>query len=305
MSYITGTKLYIAPNTFCLTGYLESLVPAASNVLITGSGMQAIAFLMFWAQKKGYTVYHEKTAFVETRVLNHHQREPLDLLDEATEIPQKSMIFLDNPNHRGEWFDVKKLAEKVHAAESLLVVDNSRITLFYDHALEDGADFVVESFSKYGMGTGLIPLGGLYVNAALGIDWLEIVRYAAAFGIAITKEQSEMLVAGLESLPLRMPRHTETATAIHEYLTQAGVEHQYCGKGGLITFPEKYVVTVANMDCVREWGAYGFAFTSWTHCNDAYWFSGRDPDWYVRLSVGLENPEKLLNDIKAAFPMEV
>lgn len=303
MSYITGRTTYIAPNTYCNTAYLQSMAPQASHVLLTNSGMQAIVLLMFWGRHRGYSVYHEKTTYIETRLLNYNT-EPLNLLDADAEIPANSFIFIDNPNHKGEWFDIKKLSEKAHAVGSYLVVDNSRVTVFYDTALTDGADFVVESFSKYGMGTGLLPSGGLYINKTLDVDWGHFTQFAAAFGVSVTEEESERLVAGLETLPLRMTRITKTATVIHEYLQEAGIEHQYAGKAGIITFPARYVCAVGNMNGVRDWGAYGFAFTSWTHCNDAR-YTGQEPDWYIRLSIGLEDPDTLLNGVKQAFPKEV
>ncbi len=145
-------------------------------------------------------------------------------------------------------FDIKRYADLAHAHGVPLIVDNTFATPFLCRPFEHGADIVVHSTSKYLDGHA-VQLGGAVVDSGQ-FDWTNGkfpactepdpsyhgLSYTQTFGKAayIVKARVQLvrdlgclqtpmgaflLNLGLETLPLRMERHSMNAQQVAEYLT--------------------------------------------------------------------------------------
>ena len=185
---------------------------------------------------------------IEVRFAKDDKPESLAaLIDEKT----KAVYCESIGNPAGNIIDLERVAELAHAQGVPVIVDNTVATPVLCKPIDFGADIVVHSLTKYVGGHGT-TLGGVIVDSGK-FPWAEHkdrfpvfnqpepsyhgVVYTEAFGdaafigrartvplrntgAALSPMNSFMLMQGLETLSLRMERHTENALKVAEYLQQ-------------------------------------------------------------------------------------
>jgi O-succinylhomoserine sulfhydrylase len=131
--------------------------------------------------------------------------------------------FLETPaNPTLEISDLAAIAELTHAAGGRLVVDNALASPVVQKPLEFGADVVIYSATKHIDGQGR-SLGGAILGSSEVVDEMlnNIMRHV---GPALSPFNAWLLLKGLETLDLRVERHSKNALAVAEFLSaQPGV----------------------------------------------------------------------------------
>ncbi|MGO2319998.1 MAG: O-acetylhomoserine aminocarboxypropyltransferase/cysteine synthase family protein [Vibrio toranzoniae] len=185
---------------------------------------------------------------IEVRFAKDDKPESLAaLIDEKT----KAVYCESIGNPAGNIIDLERVAELAHAQGVPVIVDNTVATPVLCKPIDFGADIVVHSLTKYVGGHGT-TLGGVIVDSGK-FPWADHkdrfpvfnqpepsyhgVVYTEAFGetafigrartvplrntgSALSPMNAFMLMQGLETLSLRMERHTENALKVAEYLKQ-------------------------------------------------------------------------------------
>ncbi|WP_151708448.1 O-acetylhomoserine aminocarboxypropyltransferase/cysteine synthase family protein [Acinetobacter brisouii] len=185
---------------------------------------------------------------IEVRFFDYQQPDQLaSLIDEKTKL-----VFVESiGNPLGNIIDLEKIAEIAHAHGIPVVVDNTVATPVLQKSFEFGADIIVHSLTKYIGGHGN-SIGGVIVDSGKfpwgqyperfkslntpdpsyhGVNYVEALGEAAYIararvvplrntGAAISPFNAFLILQGLETLSLRMQRHTENAQRIAEYLQQ-------------------------------------------------------------------------------------
>lgn len=191
--------------------------------------------------------------------------------------------------------------DAVRAHKGLKVCDATLSTPVYLRALDEGADVVLHSASKYLTGHHDALLGALVTRDAERSQRLRDTR--TRIGLSAAPDASFALLKGLETLPTRMARHTETA---HE-LARRLREHprvsvvRYPGLGGLISFDvdgDPLPVESATR-VIRNQTSLGGVVSSMESRHR--WEGDRIPTGLLRLSVGLEDVEALWADLETAL----
>lgn len=208
-----------------------------------------------------------------------------------------------------------------------LVVDNTFASPYLQQPLALGADVVVHSLTKY-MGGHSDVVGGALVTAdeALGE---ELAYHQNAMGAVAGPFDSWIVLRGIKTLAVRMDRHSENAEKIVEMLTQhpkvtqvlyPGLPehpgHEVAAKqmrsfGGMISFRvqggEEAAVEVCNRAQLFTLGESLGGVESliehpgrMTHASVAG-SALEVPADLVRLSVGIENVDDLLADLRLAL----
>lgn len=183
---------------------------------------------------------------IEVRFAKDDSPESLaELIDENT----KAVYCESIGNPAGNIVDIERIADLAHAQGVPVIVDNTVATPVLCKPIQFGADIVVHSLTKYVGGHGT-TLGGVIVDSGK-FPWAQHkdrfpvfnqpepsyhgVVYTEAFGdaafigrartvplrntgSALSPMNAFMLIQGLETLPLRMERHTENALKVAEYL---------------------------------------------------------------------------------------
>jgi cystathionine beta-lyase/cystathionine gamma-synthase len=221
------------------------------------------------------------------------------------------------------------VAEIVHAHPNnpLLVVDNTFATPYLQRPLELGADIVVHSMTKYLGGHSDVVGGAVIVKDKELADQLYFLQNAV--GAVIGPMDSFLVLRGIKTLPLRMDRHFENAMAIVKFLE----EHAKVGKliypfheshpdyrvarqqmkngGGMISFimkagPDAAIKVVENTKIFTLAESLGGVESlievpaAMTHLSVAGSQLEVDPG-LVRLSVGIENKDDLIEDLRQAL----
>ncbi|MGW2016307.1 cystathionine gamma-synthase [Streptomyces sp. NPDC001927] len=223
--------------------------------------------------------------------------------------------------------DIPAVAAVARAAGAKLVVDNTFASPYLQQPLALGADVVVHSLTKY-MGGHSDVVGGALVTAdeALGE---ELAYHQNAMGAVAGPFDSWIVLRGIKTLAVRMDRHSENAGKIAEMLTQhpkvtqvlyPGLPehpgHEIAAKqmkafGGMISFRvaggEEAAVAVCNRAKLFTLGESLGGVESliehpgrMTHASVAG-SALEVPADLVRLSVGIENVEDLLADLRQAL----
>ena len=243
-------------------------------------------------------------------------------------------VFLETPsNPTLDIIDLRKVAELSHAAGARLIVDNVFATPILQHPLELGADIVMYSATKHIDGQGRALGGAILSNDAEFIENC-LTPFMRHTGPAMSPMNAWILLKGLETLEIRVERHVQNARIIANFLSNHdGVERvlypgldnhpqyelaksQMDAGGTVVTFELiggkeaafKFLNTLELVDISNNLGDAKSLIThpaTTTHQR----LSERDradlniSESMVRLSVGLEDYEDLLDDLDQALKM--
>jgi cystathionine gamma-synthase len=184
------------------------------------------------------------------------------------------------------------------------VVDSTAATPIYLRPLEQGADFVLHSATKFLGGHHDVLLGAVVCNERE--DYERLLEFRTRSGIVAAPDAAWLLSRSLKTLPLRMERHTANAQEVARRLeAHPGVERvRYPGFGGLMSFD-----VAGGADAARRVETSVKLITNATSLGGAdsvletraRWEGDRVPENLVRLSVGLENVDALWADLEQAL----
>ena len=244
--------------------------------------------------------------------------------------PSTRLVWLETPtNAMLRITDIRAVAEIVHAHENspLLVVDNTFATPYLQRPLELGADIVVHSMTKYLGGHSDVVGGAVVVKDMELAERLYFLQNAV--GAVIGPMDSFLVLRGIKTLPLRMDRHYENAKAVVEFLEKHPkverliypfheshlqfkiARNQMKNGGGMISFLVKggkeaairVVESTRIFTLAESLGGVESLIevpAAMTHLSVAGSQLDVDPS-LVRLSVGIENRDDLIEDLKQAL----
>jgi cystathionine gamma-lyase/cystathionine beta-lyase/cystathionine gamma-lyase/homocysteine desulfhydrase len=240
------------------------------------------------------------------------------------------MLWIETPtNPLMKVCDIAALAVVAHRRGALLVVDNTFMSPFFQRPLALGADIVVHSTTKFLNGHSDSVGGVAVVREEKHARWLQFYQNAA--GAILSPFDSWLVLRGTKTLALRMPRHEENARVVAEFLRgqdkvrkvywpgfpdhagHAVHKRQASGFGALISFDlgsrdaaQRLLKGVKLCSLGESLGGIETLIShpaTMTHAG--YTQAERDQlgitDGLVRISVGCEDAEDLLDDLRTAL----
>jgi cystathionine gamma-synthase len=241
--------------------------------------------------------------------------------------PNTTVVWVETPtNPLLSIADIAALASIAHAADALLVVDNTFASPYLQQPLSLGADVVVHSTTKY-LGGHSDVIGGALIASDQGIGD-QLAYHQNAMGAVSGPFDAWLVLRGIKTLAVRMDRHGENAAAVVDMLAShprvrrvlyPGLpEHpghdiaakQMRGFGGMVSFTTGSADLAANV--ARRTRLFILAESlggveslievpgPMTHASVA----GSPlevPADLVRLSVGIEHPDDLVADLAQAL----
>ncbi|MBH3417909.1 bifunctional O-acetylhomoserine aminocarboxypropyltransferase/cysteine synthase [Pseudomonas putida] len=298
---------------------------------------------------------------IQTRFAAHDDIAALEALIDA----RTKAVFCESiGNPAGNIVDIAALAEAAHRHGVPLIVDNTVATPVLCRPFEHGADIVVHSLTKYIGGHGT-SIGGIVIDAGT-FPWADNkerfallntpdpsyhgVTYTEAFGpaafigrcrvvplrnmgAALSPFNAFLILQGLETLALRMERHTENALKVAHYL-QAHEQVAWVKYAGLPDHPEhelaqrytggkpasilsfgikggqaagarfidalQLVVRLVNIGDAKSLACHP-ASTTHRQLNDEELEKAGVPRDMVRLSIGIEHSDDIIADLAQAL----
>jgi cystathionine gamma-synthase len=276
------------------------------HALLFPSGSAATTSLLLSFMEPGKTVAIAQDAYYGTPTLIRAlERWGLRMVEfDQTGAPPEGadLLWVESPSN--PLLTIPDLdAAAAHPAP--VVVDSTASTPVYLRPIERGADFVLHSVTKFLGGHHDVLLGAVVCARQEDSDRLKDFRSRS--GIVAAPDPAWLLSRSLETLELRMRRHTENATEIARRLEEhPSVERvRFPGFGGLMSFDvaggaeaarrvETSVHTIKN--------ATSLGGTRSVLETRARWEGDRVPENLVRLSVGLEAVSEIWADLEQALP---
>ncbi|WP_294169897.1 PLP-dependent aspartate aminotransferase family protein [uncultured Clostridium sp.] len=239
-------------------------------------------------------------------------------------------IFIETPtNPLMDITDIEKVSNIAKEAGIYTVVDNTFMTPYFQKPIKLGADIVIQSATKYLGGHSDTVSGVAVVNSKELAERLHFIQNST--GGVLSPFDSFMLIKGIKTLAVRMDRHNENAKVIAEFLNnREEIEKVYYpglkdhpgyeiqkkqakGYGGVISFVikegydyKKFFESLKIITFAESLGGVESLVchpASMTHAAIPYEIRQKVGivDNLIRLSVGIENVEDLINDIENAL----
>jgi methionine-gamma-lyase len=245
--------------------------------------------------------------------------------------PNTNLIFIETPgNPTLIMSDIKAIADIAHSNNAKLAVDNTFMSPVLQRPFDLGADFIVHSMTKFLNGHADV-IGGIIIVKDEN-EYPEMRRTLTHLGGVIDPFNSFLVNRGIRTLKLRMDRHTQSAQIIAEYLEshpkvdwvmfpglkshpqyELGLK-QMSGAGGMISFELKGGLSAGKdlMNNVKIWtlavslgGVESLIQhpASMTHASMGPELrkQAQITDGLVRLSVGIEDVNDLIEGLEAGF----
>ena len=284
---------------------MRSASSREGHALLFPSGSGATTALLLTFLETGRTVAIAKDAYFGTPTLMRAlERWGLRMIEfDQTGPPPEGvdLVWLESPSN--PLLTLPDL-DSAAAYPAQVVVDSTASTPVYLRPLDHGADFVLHSATKFLGGHSDVLLGAVVCGST--DDYERLLEFRTRSGIVAAPDAAWLLRRSLETLELRMHRHTENATEIARRLeAHPAVERvRYPGFGGLMSFDvaggaeaarrvETSVRTIKN--------ATSLGGTRSVLETRARWEGDRVPENLVRLSVGLEDVDVIWADLEQAL----
>ncbi|MDB5191428.1 MAG: PLP-dependent transferase [Segetibacter sp.] len=275
-----------------------------------------------WAQKTFDVIlprFNVTTTYVDGRDINNFQ--------EAIR-PNTTLIYLETPN---SWDyaiqDLKAVAALAKEKNIITICDNSYCTPIYQKPVDFGIDLSLQSATKYIGGHSDVVAGVLsgskkMIGKIFNSEYLNI-------GSGISPFNAWLLIRGLRTLGIRLEKSTATTQKVFDFLQSHPfvekvlfpfdpsfrqyelAKQQMKGSCGLMTFVikadtlqqiEKFCESLKHILMAVSWGGYeSLIIPKCAGIKPNYFNAAKEEHRMLRLYVGLEEPEYIINDLQQAF----
>lgn len=275
-----------------------------------------------WAQKMFNDIlprFNVTTTYIDGRDIQNFERAIL---------PNTTIIYLESPN---SWDfalqDLKAVADLAKAEGILTICDNSYCSPLYQQPIALGIDMVLQSATKYIAGhsdavAGVLSGSKEMIKKIFTSEYMNI-------GSGIQPFNAWLLIRGLRSLPARLDRISATTRKVVDFLNDqpevekvifpfdekfpqyALAKQQMTGACGLLTFiikassaqqVENFCENLKHIMMAVSWGGHESLIIPKCAGIPRSQFDANNPEYrMLRLYVGLEEPEYIINDIRQAL----
>ncbi len=327
------------PTSWSLERALTELENGYDTVL-TSSGLAAVTTSLFSFLKKGDHLLVTDTVYEPTRhfcdkVLRKYGIEttyydPL-IGEKISELIRSStkVVFMESPgSHTFEIQDVPGICKAIKSnknQEIVTMIDNTWASPLYYKPLMHGVDLSIGSCTKYVVGHSDVMLGSI---TSVEKHFPKLWHTRQLLGVSASPDDVYLATRGLRTLSVRMQKHQENALIIAEWLSSREEiekvfypplkddpgnkiwKRDFLGAGGLMSFALKNVKenAVNRMINGMKYFSLGFSWGGYESliCASYPSKSRTATNWKfnepgIRIHVGLEDPEDLINDLEAGF----
>lgn len=323
--------------------YLQERIASlegGEDCVVLASGVAALSGLFFALLRQGdHVIFSSVTYIAVYRLLNELfnrkfgvETTIVDTTDpanvERAMRPNTRLVHIETPGNPTLMVsDIRAIAGIAHRHGALLSVDNTFASPYNQRPIELGADFSVESLTKYINGHG-DSMGGSITGRR---EHLDIIRAQSQvnLGAVISPFNAWLIMRGSVTLPLRMARHNDNAMSVARYLqgrqgvsfvAYPGLEddpgHDTAarqmapGYGGVLSFGldashDTHNRFVSRLRLITSAVSLGHdeSLIVFLGENDErqYLYPERFHNGFFRLSVGIEDADDIISDIEQAL----
>ncbi|MGL6268000.1 MAG: trans-sulfuration enzyme family protein [Chitinophagaceae bacterium] len=317
------------------------ILEKAEDGIATGTGMAAVFATFMTFLSKGDHIISASAVFGSTHTIltkylpkwgidftYFNMNDPSSI--ESMIRPETKMLYVESPSNPGlDIIDISYVAAICKKYNILFVVDNCFATPAVQQPIPLGADLVIHSATKFIDGQGRV-LGGVAVGRKELIQPLYL--FVRNTGPSMSPFNAWVLTKSLETLFVRMDRHAASALKIAHALTDHAeissvkypflpshpqyeiAKKQMSNGGGIVTFElkggveagRKFLNNLKMLSMTNNLGdsrsiASHPASTTHSKLTEAERQGVGITPGLIRISVGLEHPDDILEDIKQAL----
>lgn len=238
------------------------------------------------------------------------------------------LIYLESPNSwTYEMQDLEAIAQLARAHDITTIIDNSCASPLYQRPADHGIDIIVHSASKYLTGHADMVAGVLCTSSPI---YEQIFKNEfMTFGGIISPFEAWLMIRSLRTLPMRLEKITQNAMIVARFLEnhskirhfffthaanypQAQLRDKYLkDAGGLMTIDlntedqdkvEQFCNALKRFKLGCSWGGFeSLAFPAMTTIGSMNYDKPNTITNRIRLYVGMEDPQLLIEDLTNAF----
>jgi cystathionine gamma-lyase len=313
------------------TGYEKAVteLERGASTIVFSSGMAAVSATLGVTLKPGNILVMPSDAYYTARMLAKDFFTALGVQvrlaptvgnAQGDHLQDAKLLWLESPSNPGlDVCDIALLADAAHAVGALVVVDNTMPTCLGQQPLALGADFCLSSDTKATAGHSDLILGHVSVRDSSWADKLQAWR--TQMGSAPGPMEVWLAHRSLATLNVRLERQCKNALAIAEFLSSRADVHglRYPGLpsdpaypiasrqmkfyGPVISFAlaSREIAERFLKSCELVFEATSFGGVHTTAERRARWGGDKVPEGFIRLSIGCEDEQDLLADLKQAL----
>jgi len=319
------------PTTWAFEEKMAAL-EGAEAAMSTSCGMAAISQTLLSLLSRGDRIVRHRCVYIGTRELFEYELKRYGIeelvidmrnrnaLKASLQSRPKVVYFEPHSNPTVEVLDVKQIVDQAKQHGATTIVDNTYLTPYLLQPLSLGADIVLHSATKFIGGHGDC-MAGIVAGSNSIIDSLKSSR--DRFGGILSPHNASLLLRGLKTLPIRIDVHCDNAMRLARLLADhprvktvrypglpSHPEHQIArqqvnGFGGMLGFvlhgDRKTAENFCkNLRLCKNWTSLGDVQTL-VHKPYKEDKTAGIAQNYIRVSVGIEGVEDILNDFNQAL----
>ncbi len=321
------------PNRKALEACLAALEGGEEAVAFS-SGMAA-TYAVFQALAPGdHVVVHRDMYYGVREIINGPftrwglQHTVVDMRDldrlRAACSPKTKLLWLETPtNPLIEVVAIEPVAKISREIGAVLACENTFATPALQRPLHLGADLVVHSLTKYLAGHS-DSMGGGVILKSPGEFAGRVREFQQHGGAVLSPFDCWLILRGIETLPARVRLHCENAQKVAEFLAShkavsavryPGLKEdpghevasrQMCGFGGMLSFEvrggrEEAFLVASRLKVIHRATSLGGTHSLIEHRASIEGPNTRAPESLLRMSVGIEDPGDLIEDLDQAL----
>jgi cystathionine beta-lyase len=323
------------PTTFALEEAIATL-EGGYRAMLLPSGLAAATTVMLALLKSGDHLLMTDSAYQPTR---HFCKAHLERYGITTTFydpciggeiasllrPETRLVFLESPGSiTFDVQDIPAIVRAAHARGAIVAIDNTWATPYFLPAMQLGVDVSIIAATKYIGGHADVLLGTITTTEPL---YERVRSMVAELGYCVSPDDAFLALRGLRTLGLRLERHHASALKVAEWLSgrpevarvmypalpsdpgHAIWKRDFRGASGLFgvvlnPVPKAAVDAMLNSLVLFGMGASFGGFESLAIPMDSTRLrklAGSSDVKYIRLHVGLEDPDDLIADLEQGF----
>jgi cystathionine gamma-synthase len=238
--------------------------------------------------------------------------------------PNTKLIWVETPsNPMLKITDIGKVSDIAHQANAICVCDNTWVTPMGQSPLKKGADLVIHATTKY-LGGHSDVMGGVAITKVEDYFFNRIRKIQKTGGAVASPFDCWLVLRGIQTLPYRMRAHSENALKVAKFLTEhpqiqavhyPGLKqhpgHEIAASqmqlfGGMLSFQvkggrEMAFALAGKVKIFTRATSLGGVESLIEHRASIEGKGTKTPENLLRVSVGLEHPEDLIEDLAQAL----
>jgi len=311
----------------------------AHHVFLTQTGFGAVALAIMSVCRPGDEIVISDCVYRPTQKLtsqllkefniNAIWYNPNSFQDLKNKVSKKTrLIFVENPgSNTFEFQDLGKIAAFAKRKNIYTAIDNTWGTAYYLKPIKLGFDMSIVSATKYYSGHADVMAGSLAVSKKV---YKKVWWYNHVSGHRLSSDDAYLVIRGLRTLDIRLEKHQENTMKVIKWMTQqkkiakilypykpSSVSYKlwkkyYSGASGLLSIiinskskssVYKFINSLELFGIGYSWGGFESlaVYNDPVEMGDRRFFKLEKNQHLIRIHIGLEDPNDLINDLKRSL----